>query len=160
MEGITETVRLRRRWYLWLLAMVVVYLAGAISVWLYSVKRPPSEYDRAVTALYQEIRVGDSVERLQSSLGPGRDLSPTERATFESLAKSNLKANHLPDGYETSDRLLVYEFQNEVHRPFSLTGRHATFRLTTYFQFRDGRLVNHDPRDYQGLQPRSVSTLW
>ena len=87
-------------------------------------------------ALNQEIKPGDSIERVQQLLGPG--VTPPDKAMVIAATRKLADQNpaRVPDGVRDTDEFLGYRYGK---------------RSIGFLQFRSGKLVNFSPKDYAGL---------
>jgi hypothetical protein len=91
--------------------------------------------------LHNEIKPGDSIERVQELLGSGEPPSQPERI-LSAMKKLCLKhPDGCPDGVQENDIFIGYPIRDGG---------------TLYLQFRDGRLVNHVAEDYTEYRPPMV----
>ncbi len=91
--------------------------------------------------MHQEIRNGQSLSQVRSRLGEGLDIDQAKLREIHEriLAK---RPSMLPDGVEDKDLFVAWRYDG---------GPWQTL------QFRDDRLVNHNPEHYETYRPfRSV----
>jgi hypothetical protein len=79
--------------------------------------------------LHKSVRNGDSIEKVQSLLGPG-DLVQDASSPIRTV---EAHPDHYPHGVEPGDIFLLYD---------------PRIRDWVYLQFRNGRLVNHRPEAF------------
>jgi hypothetical protein len=96
--------------------------------------RSRKDRESLLKVLREEVSPGDSLEEVQSLLGPGAVLSNPEdhRQTLRELADRS--PERYPDGIEESDEFLVYP---------------TRVGWVEVLQFRNGRLINFNPRQYE-----------
>jgi len=134
----------RRPWAI--AGMVAVACIGLGSLYWYA-NRPL--YGAALhDALRDKIKAGDTVTQVRAVLGPGRPHS--ERQLAKTLATyKRIAVGHpemLPDGVEDHDQFVMY-----------LMGPRAGGGML--LQFRNGRLVNHDPDTMGEYVPTAFTSL-
>jgi len=93
-------------------------------------------------AMFRGTRNGDTRESLESLIGAGKTLDAGGQALYARIMKEfeDEKRPDAPDGYRAGDVFVQYK-----------TGAYFSC-----FQFRNGRLVNHDPAAFEKLQPFSA----
>jgi len=94
-------------------------------------------------ALSRGTMRGQTREAFESLLGPGKTLNATEDAAQVKIMKKWEAEKHpdAPDGYRPGD--VFVQFKVGAGQYYS-------------FQFRDGRLVNHDPTPFATALPFTV----
>ncbi len=85
--------------------------------------------------LYKQVKPGDSIEKVQGLLGPGEPAESRARRAIEKFAQKT--PDRYPDGYRETDTLLDYPMDGG----------------SAILQFRDGRLINHNPEDCAHYEP-------
>ncbi len=85
--------------------------------------------------LYKQVKPGDSIEKVQGLLGQGE---PAERRAHGAIKKfAERTPDRYPDGYRETDTLLNYPMDGG----------------SAILQFRDGKLINHNPEDCAHYEP-------
>jgi hypothetical protein len=111
------------------LLLCALAIAAICGVWFgmqrwYAATHP---LEIAWSTMHTTIRNGDSIDDLQRHFGPGRILEPDE--VPEWLLGN---AHGWPDGFRDGDQFCQWDIEDS----------------TLHFQFREGRLINHNPADY------------
>jgi hypothetical protein len=93
-------------------------------------------------AMFRGTKNGDTRESLEALIGPGKTLDAAGQAHYARIMKKWEEEKHpdAPDGYRDGDIFVQYK-----------TGGYLSC-----FQFRAGRLVNHDPAPFEKMQPFSA----
>ena len=93
--------------------------------------------------MHDSVRRGDSVEKVQGLLGTGQN--DEGRKALEATKRMAAKnPSGWPDGVRDDDRVIGYPCDEST---------------TLWLQFRNGRLINHDPDDFAEYEPMtSVSS--
>ena len=91
----------------------------------------------------KQVKPGEQLDRIENFLGVGsRPIGESRDAVLRALNSMNSKVPHrFPDGVHADDLIVGYE----------------TDGITQFFQFRDGRLMNHNPKDFE--QPMTIYVL-
>ena len=115
-----------------LFAMVFI---GAIVSVAWSLRFARTESQLMHRGLYESVRVGQSLNEVQASIGQGKSMRAEQVPDY--LAQ--LIARRWPGAtIEDDDEFLFY------------STRHSSKIGTNYYlQFRDGKLINFDERDYE-----------
>jgi hypothetical protein len=114
----------------WVLLVIVAILGMASGVSF--VVGPRMFYQRLVDS----VKPGDTIQKVQGTLGEGTLLSVNQNGAELSLAIQATQAfpEHYPDAVEAGDVFLFYELQDSAK---------------LYLQFRRNRLINFKPDDYR-----------
>lgn len=93
-------------------------------------------------AMYRGTKNGDTREAIESLIGPGEILDAGGQALQARIMKkfAEEKRPDCPDGYRDGDVFVQYK-----------TGGYYSC-----FQYRDDKLVNHDPAAFKDLKPFSA----
>jgi hypothetical protein len=93
-------------------------------------------------AMFRGTKNGDTRESLEALIGPGKTLDPKGQATYARIMKKWDDEKHpdCPDGYREGDVFV----------------QHKTGGYYSCFQYRNGRLVNHDPAPFENMQTYST----
>lgn len=81
--------------------------------------------------LHRDVRPGDSVARVERLLGPGDRKDQAKQLSFTKLCAERAPKFY-PDGVQEGDEFLAF---------------HAADNCSISLQFRNGKLVNHNPKD-------------
>jgi hypothetical protein len=112
----------------WIVASTIVAFAGCSSESHY---RAHHDGKSLYVVLNQSVRAGDSVKKVESLLGVGKDAPGDALAAVKKFA-AKLPAQY-PDGFQETDQVRGYPFDDGA---------------TLYMQFRHGKLINHNPKDF------------
>ena len=117
-----------------LLAALLVTSTGCSSAAHY---RAHQDGKALYAVMHDSVRTRDSVEKVQGLLGAGQNDEGEKalEATKKMVAK---KPSAWPDGVRDDDRMIGYPFGDGT---------------TLWLQFRDGKLVNHNPGDFAKYEP-------
>jgi hypothetical protein len=87
--------------------------------------------------MHESVRTGDSVEKVQGLLGAGQNDEGQKalEATKKMAAKN---PSGWPDGVRDDDKMIGFPFDDGI---------------TLWLQFRNGKLVNHNPSDFTKYEP-------
>ena len=128
-----------RRLSYWLTGLLVLLLGGLLGFWLLM---PPALHYHLIgdeasfnAVLSRQVVAGDSMETVTRLLGPGIGVSEAQRVRLvKSVAEFQRQVpESRPDGVKQDDQFLGYEVSG----------------MTIYLQFRDSRLVNFRPEDFE-----------
>ncbi len=97
-------------------------------------KNPP-DAESLFAVLHKQVKLGDSIQRVQELLGQGQPPRNPEKNLATAKKKATRYPQHYPDGAKDGDQFLVYVYGN----------------LVVDLQFRDGRLINFNPKEYETL---------
>ena len=100
-------------------------------------------------AFRDEIANGDSLARVRDLLGPGRVLEGNERnRVVAAIAElREISAESHPDATAADDVIVEWDFKGRAG-PFTNGG-------ALHLQFRDGKVINHDPKRFRNGPPRT-----
>ncbi len=88
--------------------------------------------------LHKQIKNGDSLDRVQSLLGPGTAPADMPRVIAAARKAANRAPARFMQGVGDNDQFLGWRYGK---------------RSMGYLQFRDGSLINFDPKAYADLAP-------
>jgi len=86
--------------------------------------------------MHESVRAGESIEQAQKLLGPGQEANQEAREAVRKLARKC--PDKYPDGVTEGDQILAWPM-----------GQDGAILL----EFRDGKLLNHNPSDYVAYKP-------
>jgi hypothetical protein len=87
--------------------------------------------------MHDSVRTGESVEKVQGLLGAGQDVQG--KKSLEPMKKMAAKdPSRWPDGVKDDDRVIEYPIDDGA---------------TLWLQFRNGKLINHNPGDFAKYEP-------
>ena len=113
-----------------LIASVALIFAGRWYLWTHH--RP----QMIRFSMHRQIAPGETQQSVDAILGPGRTLPEAEAVPIVRVVRKYPKDH--PDGYADRDRFVRYRETN---------------RVGLILQFRDGRLINHNPDDFRDYWP-------
>lgn len=108
--------------------MVSDYRQQRDAEWLYAV-------------LHEDVKAGDSIERVQELLGKGQAADEPDRLLEATRKLAEMHPVGYPDGVQEGDVFLGYPIGK---------------RSILYLQFRNGKLVNHIPDHFAEYEPATV----
>jgi hypothetical protein len=114
-------------------AFIALGLAGYIAYERWHRATYPELYFYRV--LHDSLKYGDPITKVRGLLGSGIAADAREVSMFAKI-RDRFPS---PDGYWSNDQLLVY--------------KPGDAGLTIFLQFRDGRLINHGPREFEQYAP-------
>lgn len=87
--------------------------------------------------MHDSVRTGDSVEKVQGLLGTGQN-DEGQRALQATKKMAAKNPSGWPEGVRDDDKMIGYSFGDGS---------------TLWLQFRNGKLVNHNPSDFVKCEP-------
>jgi len=94
--------------------------------------------------LHNEIRAGDSIQRVETLLGKRQISRSHERLLIMARNKAQLSPRKHPSGVRNDDEFVGFCYGNTA---------------AIFLQFREGRLINFDPEGFEATSIRAGTTL-
>ena len=132
------------------IAVLIALVSLGLSTKILSVSSSPSAHYRQFqdeksfnTIFSRVVKPHEKIERVEQLVGVGsRQNGESRDRTLRGIKRiATQTPNEFPDGAQDGDIIVGYE----------------TDGITQFIQFRDGRLMNHNPKDFE--QPMTIFVL-